>query len=139
MNWTMPRPVVQGVGALLALTAAGSFALGVMHAPERGRLPGERAPGTVAGPDAAPIVAPDATPLAAERIEGPPPAPKPEKKDEATNTEAETADAADQLPTIPSPKLVLPPTRTNSTTPTAPPSAAGDLTNAIPADEEPPH
>jgi hypothetical protein len=140
MNWSMPRPLVQGVAALLLLIAAGSFAAGVMHAPERGRLPGERAPGTP-GPPATAIVATEATPLAPDRIEGPPPAPKPQKSDQATNTEAETADAADQLNPAAPPKPALPP-KTNATAPGPPPAqatGAGDLTNSIPPDEEPPH
>lgn len=70
MEWTMPRPVLQAVAALLVLGAAGSFIMGVLHAPARGRLPGERAPGEPVA--AAVLNAPEATPLAQERIEGPP-------------------------------------------------------------------
>ncbi|MDE2489028.1 MAG: hypothetical protein KGO51_16680 [Alphaproteobacteria bacterium] len=81
----MPRPVLQAVAALLVLGAAGSFIMGVIHAPARGRLPGERAPGEPVA--AAVLNAPEATPLAQERIEGPP---KSVEKP-ATNTTAAAA------------------------------------------------
>lgn len=93
MEWTMPRPVLQAVAALLVLGAAGSFIMGVMHAPARGRLPGERAPGeTVA---AAVLNAPEATPLAQERIEGPP---KTVEKP-ATNTTAAATNTTEEAAT----------------------------------------
>ena len=66
MNWSMPRPIVQAVGALLMVSAVGSFALGVATAPARGRLPGERLDGVTGQP----IQAQDATPLTEERLQG---------------------------------------------------------------------
>jgi hypothetical protein len=67
MQWTMPPRVLQVVGVLLALVALSAFTLGVVNAPSRGRMPGERA---AAGPGAASLVATDAVPLSADRIEG---------------------------------------------------------------------
>ena len=115
MSWSMPRPVVQWVGALLGVIALTSFTMGVINAPERGgRLPGERISGKAAGPAAA-IIAPEATPLSQERIEGPPP---PVEKP-ATNTTA----AAGPLITVP-PTNTPPPEEANP-----PPSP----------EDEPPH
>jgi hypothetical protein len=125
----MPRPVLHWVAALLGLTALTAFAMGIINAPEHGgRLPGERAPGQPAGPAAA-IVAPEATPLSQERIEGPPP--EPEKpatsKAEAPSDEA----AAEATNTTPAgPLLTLPPA-TNTTPEEASP--------APPPEDEPPH
>lgn len=67
MQWTMPHRVLQVVGVLLALVALSAFTLGVVNAPSRGRMPGERA---TAGAGAASVVATDAVPLSADRIEG---------------------------------------------------------------------
>lgn len=66
MNWSMPRPVLQMVAALLVATSLGAFALGVVTAPSRGRLPGERLDGVTGRP----VEAQEATPLVEERIEG---------------------------------------------------------------------
>jgi hypothetical protein len=133
MIWTMPRPLVQAAGGLLALTAAGSFTMGVINAPERGRLPGERPPGA-AKTAAAPIVATEATPLAQERIEAaPPPPPKEEKPDEAKTEEA-AADQADQ-PTLP-----VPPKAANATQPQPIGQVPTDENSTAPLpEEEPPH
>jgi hypothetical protein len=67
MQWTMPPRVLQVVGVLLALVALSAFTLGVVNAPSRGRMPGER-PAAVGG--AASVVATEAVPLSADRIEG---------------------------------------------------------------------
>ncbi|HEX3366304.1 hypothetical protein [Phenylobacterium sp.] len=67
MQWTMPHRVLQVVGVLLALVALSAFTLGVVNAPSRGRMPGER-PAAAGG--AASVVATDAVPLSADRIEG---------------------------------------------------------------------
>jgi hypothetical protein len=78
MQWTMPPRVLQLVAGLLSLVAVSSFAMGIVNAPQRGRLPGERH-----GDDGgAQIQAVDATPLDQERIEGTPPPPEltPEEK-----------------------------------------------------------
>lgn len=68
MNWSMPRPVRQGVAVLLATAWAASLIWGVVTAPSRGRLPGQ-AP---VGASGQPLQAQDATPLSEERIEGAP-------------------------------------------------------------------
>jgi len=70
MNWSMPRPLVQVAAALIAVSALGSFTLGVVTAQERGRLPGEKLDGLTGQP----IQAVDATPLTDERIQGAAPA-----------------------------------------------------------------
>jgi hypothetical protein len=67
MQWTMPPRVLQVVGVLLCLVALSAFTLGVVNAPSRGRMPGERQ--AVAG-GAASVVATEAVPLSADRIEG---------------------------------------------------------------------
>ena len=73
MQWSMPHRVLQVVAGLIGVAAVSAFTLGVVNAPMRGRLPGERAqagaPGTVAA-----VEATEATPLTQERIEGPAPA-----------------------------------------------------------------
>ena len=66
MNWSMPRPVLQGVAAAIGVACLGSFTLGVATAPQRGRLPGERLDGLTGQP----IQAQEATPLVDERIQG---------------------------------------------------------------------
>ncbi len=94
MSWTMPRKVLQIVAGLIGLMAVGAFAMGVINAPQRGRLPGERA----AEAGGVSITAAEATPLSQERIEGPPPPPEltPEEKAklEAEKKAKEEADAA---------------------------------------------
>lgn len=66
MKWSMPRPVLQVVAALVAVAWLGSFTLGVATAPERSRLPGEGAGGV----SAEVIEAQEAMPLVDERIQG---------------------------------------------------------------------
>jgi len=66
MNWSMPRPVLEIVAGVIAVACAASFTLGVVTAPTRGRLPGERLDGLTGQP----IQAQDATPLVDERIQG---------------------------------------------------------------------
>jgi hypothetical protein len=135
MEWTMPRPLVQGIAALLALAAVGSFAMGIVNAPERGRMPGERAPGVTAAPVAA-INATEATPLSQERIEAPP---KPVEKPVTNTQPADDSDDDDTTATNTTP----PPTATTTapvvnatnTTPTILPPD----TNPSPPQEEPPH
>ena len=83
MNWSMPRPVLQLVAAVLGVACLGAFTLAAVTAPPRGRLPG-------AGPgsgSAEILQAQDATPLIDERIQG---APEPE---ELTQEEQAALDA----------------------------------------------
>ena len=53
MSWSMPQPVLRIVAGLIGFVALSAFALGVINAPMRGRLPGERL-----SPGAAGAVAP---------------------------------------------------------------------------------
>ena len=132
MNWSMPKPLLRIVGAVLIAIALGAFAMGVIRAPERGRLPGERAEeggGGTSAATAAAAAAPEAQPLSQDRIEGPPPAPEltPEEKAQAeADKEAKAqADAASKAqaaqpqtpapPPTPTPTLQVPDTQ-----PTAP-------------------
>jgi hypothetical protein len=66
MNWTMPRPVLEVVALIIGIACLASFTLGIVTAPSRGRLPGERLDGVTGQP----IQAQDATPLVDERIQG---------------------------------------------------------------------
>jgi hypothetical protein len=66
MSWTMPRPVLRWVAAVLGLTWLGAFAFAVATTPERGRLPGDNPRAQVGTP----LEAVEATPLSDERIEG---------------------------------------------------------------------
>jgi len=68
MNWTMPRPVLKVVAVVIGVASLGAFTAGIMTAPPRGRLPGERLDGVTGQP----IEARDATPLVDERIQGAP-------------------------------------------------------------------
>ncbi len=68
MNWTMPRPVLKAVAVVIGVASLGAFTAGVLTAPPRGRLPGERLDGVTGQP----IEARDATPLVDERIQGAP-------------------------------------------------------------------
>lgn len=71
MNWSMPRPVLQIVASALGLACLASFAMGIITAPTRARLPGERA-----GEAGQLLQATEATPLGDDRIEGPTPPPE---------------------------------------------------------------
>jgi hypothetical protein len=132
MQWSMPRPVLQVVAALIGLIAIGSLALGIATAPSRGRLPGEKVAGDVG---AAPIDAVEAAPLGDERIEGPPP-PAPLTEDQKAKLEADKkakaeADAA---------KLAAAPSTAATIPAPAPADKVGDLLDSIiPPPEEPPH
>ena len=68
MNWTMPRPVLKVVAVVIGVASLGAFTAGILTAPPRGRLPGERLDGVTGQP----IEARDATPLVDERIQGAP-------------------------------------------------------------------
>ena len=91
MNWSMPRPVLQGVAALLVTACAASLIWGIVSAPSRGRLPGV-AP---AGAGGQPLEAQDATPLTEERIEGAPePIPLTEEEEAALEAEKKAREEA---------------------------------------------
>jgi hypothetical protein len=140
MQWSMPLRVQQVVAGLLGLTAVTAFTLGVINAPDRGRLPGERADGA----SGALIQATEATPLSQERIEGPPePTPlTPEQQAKLDADKAAKAEAAAEArlaaagvhPTAPS-------TAPTQAAPAAPQQdRVGELLeNTLPPPEEPPH
>ena len=137
MQWSMPHRVLQIVASLIALVALSAFTLGVINAPSRGRLPGERA-ASGGGGDTTAIQAVEATPLSQERIEGPPP-PVPLTEEQKAKQEADKlakaqAEAAAKLAaSSPAAAAVAAP-------PPAAPDRVGEiLQNAPPAPEEPPH
>lgn len=133
MSWTMPRPVLQLVAAVLGVACLGSFALGIATAPSRGRLPGER----LSNQAGQPLQAVEAMPLGEDRIEGssaPPELSDEEKaklaeakeaKEEAALAKAEAEKAAAAGAAIPPPATQPPPVE--------PPKPAAE-----PKPEEPP-
>ena len=135
MQWSMPRKTLKIVAVLIGLAALGSLGLGLANAPQRGRLPGERA----GGPTATIIEATEATPLSQERIEGPPPPPVLTAEQEAAleaerlakEQEVQAQLAAAARPTTPAP----------TTTPA--PDRLGDLLESVtpppPPADDPPH
>jgi hypothetical protein len=139
MIWTMPRPVTQWVAALLALGAAGAFAMGIVNAPDRGgRLPGERPAGRGGLQPAMAINAADATPLAQERIEAPPkPAPKATNANANADDEDNADDSGDQAVNA------TPPAKAANATVPSPPATTTPPPDApapsAPPPEEPPH
>jgi hypothetical protein len=131
MNWSMPRPVLQVVAVAIGAVALGAFTLGVVNAPSRGRLPGERGDGK----GGAAIEAVEATPLSQERIEGPPPPPEPTPEElaklEADKLAKQQVEAAARAAAQPVPVPVIP-------APAEPqPDRVGDLLQAQPAAPRP--
>src|ERR1700754_3174045 len=139
MQWTMPHRVQQVVAGLLGLTAITAFTLGVINAPDRGRLPGERADGA----SGALIQATEATPLSQERIEGPPePTPlTPEQQAKLDEEKAAKAEAAAEARLAAAGVKPVTPTTATPATPAPPPQdRVGEiLENAAPPPEEPLH
>ena len=139
MQWSMPHRVLQVVAGLIALVAVSAFTLGVVNAPQRGRMPGEKVSGDRG---AAPLAATDATPLSQDRIEGPPPPPEltPEEKEKAQAEKEAKQEAADAAKAA----AATTPDTLAATTPTKPAPAAGDkvgeiLQNTTPVPDEAPH
>lgn len=66
MNWTMPRPLLQVIAAVIGVACLAAFTVGVVTSPTRGRLPGERLDGVTGQP----IEAQEATPFIDERLQG---------------------------------------------------------------------
>ena len=125
----MPRSVLRVVAVIVALCAVTGFVLGFQGAPERGRLPGETAPGA----GGAAVDAPDAKPLIAD---APPPPPPEEKKKPEEEVKKEEVDpnAATTLP-IP-PPAATPPGKASPQE-----DHVGDLLDGVtpPPQEDPPH
>ena len=138
MQWSMPYRVQQVVAGLLGLTALTAFTLGVINAPDRGRLPGERADGA----SGALIQATEATPLSQERIEGPPePTPlTPEQQAKLDEEKAAKAEAAAEARLAAAGvKPVTPTVVTPAPAPALQDRVGEVLENAAPPPEEPPH
>ncbi len=129
MQWSMPHRVLQVVAGLIVLVALSAFTLGVVNAPQRGRMPGEHAAGDTG---ASPIQATEATPLSQERIEGPPPSVELTPEEKARQEADKEARAAAKLAAsgaAPPPPLPVPP-----------PDKLGEmLQNVPPPQEDPPH
>jgi hypothetical protein len=128
----MPHRVLQVVAGLIVLIALSAFTLGVVNAPQRGRMPGEHMAGDTG---ASPIQAAEDTPLSQERIEGPPPpvelTPEEKAKQEADKEAKAAAKLAAASGAVTPPPPVLP---------VAPPDKVGEtLQNATPPQEDPPH
>lgn len=137
MQWSMPHRVLQVVATLIVLVALTAFTLGVVNAPQRGRMPGEKVAGSTG---AAPLAATEATPLSQERIEGAP-VPReltPEEKEKAEADKEAKEEAADALKAA---ALTAPPgVAAPGAAPATPPEKAGDAAQpAPPPPEEAPH
>ncbi|WP_309605939.1 hypothetical protein [Phenylobacterium sp.] len=133
----MPPLVLRIVAGLIGLVALGAFTLGIVNAPQRGRLPGEKP--AASGAAVAPIQATEATPLGQDRIEGkPPPVPLTEEEQaklEAAKQAKADADAAKVAAAGAAPAAVTP-TVAPAAAPAPPPSAPP---GEPPPQEEAPH
>jgi len=131
MQWSMPHRVLQVVAGFIVLVAVSAFTLGVVNAPSRGRMPGEKVAGAAG---ALPLAATDATPLSQDRIEG---AFQPreltdeekEKLQEEKEAKQEAADAAKAAAATAPPGVVVPgpvsaPTAAEAPPPPPPPEEA---------------
>lgn len=133
MQWSMPHRALQVVATLIVLIAISAFTLGIVNAPSRGRMPGEKYAG---GAASAPLAATDATPLSQERIEGafqPRELTDEEKEKLQSEKEArqEAADAVKAAAATAPPGVVVP-------TPAAP-AVAAEAPLPPPPPEEAPH
>ena len=137
MQWSMPHRVLQVVAALIAFVALSAFTLGIVNAPTRGRMPGEKYAGAVG---AAPLAATDATPLSQDRIEGafqPRELTDEEKEKAQAEKEAkqEAADAAKAAAATAPPGVAV----AGPATASAPTAAAAAPPSLPPPPEEAPH
>ena len=134
MQWSMPHRVLQVVATLIVLVALSAFTLGVVNAPQRGRMPGEKVAGQAGG---TPLVATDATPLGADRIEGLAPrelTPEEKEKLEADKEAKEEATEAAQAAAA-----TAPPGVTANASPAAPTGPIPTEAPPAPAPDEAPH
>jgi hypothetical protein len=128
----MPHRALQVVASLIVLVALSAFTLGVLNAPQRGRMPGERAAGTAG---AAPIAAAEAVALDQDRIEGLAPRElTPEEKEKALADKEAKEEAAEAAKAA---AATTPEAQAAITAPSAPPQV--DLPPPAPAQEEAPH
>jgi len=137
MQWSMPHRVLQVIAGLLVVVALSAFTMGVVNAPQRGRMPGEKVAGDTG---AAPLAATDATPLGQDRIEGLAPRElTPEEKEKAEaekEARQEAADAAKAAAATAPPGV----TPSGASPPPAPGEKAGEVVQPPPPPpEEAPH
>jgi hypothetical protein len=122
------------VAVLIGLVAVSAFAAGVVNAPSRGRMPGEKAAGQAGGTA---LVATDATPLSADRIEGANQAreltPEEKEKLEADKEARQEATEAAQAAAATAPPGITVPAAPSS------PAAIPSETPPAPAPDEAPH
>jgi hypothetical protein len=133
MQWSMPHRVLQVVAAFIVLVALSAFTLGVVNAPSRGRMPGEKVAGQAG---AAALVATDATPLGADRIEGLAPrelTPEEKEKLEADKEARDEATEAAQAAAATAPPGV------SAAAPAAPTGPIPTEAPPAPAPDEAPH
>ena len=135
MQWSMPHRVLQVVASLIVLVALIAFVLGILGAPQRGRMPGEKAAGSVG---AAPIAATDAVALGQDRIEGLAPRDlTPEEKEKAEADKEARQEAADAAKAA---AATTPEAQAAVTAPKQPSAPApAELPSPAPAQEEAPH
>lgn len=132
MNWSMPQPVLQLVAGVIGVACVGAFTLGVVTAPGRGRLPGEK----LGGQAGEAIQALDATPLGEERIEGPPP-PKALTPEEKAKLEEERAAKAAAAALAKADAGAATPAAVPTPTLQAPADPVGDVLQKAPAPPPP--
>lgn len=135
----MSRNTLRMVAVLIGALALGAFGMGIANAPQKGRLPGERAAATTA---ATVIEAAEATPLSQERIEGAPP-PRELTEEEKAKLEAdklakEEAEAAAKLAQA---EALAAQAKAAAALPAPGPDRVGDLLDSVtpPPFDDPPH
>ncbi len=134
MQWSMPHRVLQVVASLIVLLALSAFTLGVMNAPQRGRMPGEKAAGSVG---AAPIAAAEAVALGEDRIEGLAPRElTAEEKEKALADQEARQEAAEAAKAA---AATTPEAQAAVTAPKPPSAAPPEAPQPPPAQEEAPH
>ena len=133
MNWSMPRPVLRAVAALIGVACVGAFVMGIATAPQKSRLPGQRADGVTGEA----LQAQEAVALGDERIEGA--APPPALSDEEKARLADEKEAKEEAAALAKAAAGVTPTAAAPTAPTV--EAAAPTAPAAPPPpkvEEPP-
>jgi|SRR5579859_128768 len=132
MQWSMPRRVLQVVAVLIGLISVSAFAAGIINAPSRGRMPGEKVAGQAGG---AALVATDATPLGADRIEGLAPRELTPEEKEKLEADKEAKEEADEA--VKAAAATAPPGVSVPAAPSSPAAVASETPPAPPPDEAP--
>ena len=135
MHWSMPHRVLQVVAGFIVLVALSAFTLGVINAPQRGRMPGEKVAGASG---ATPLAATDAVALGQDRIEGLAPRElTPEEKEKAQADKEAREEAADAAKAA---AATTPEAQAAVTAPKLPVVVPAEAPQAAqPAQEEAPH